>query len=83
LLVHLSLRGSRFNTLRFFLHLLEHVHCTDPSFLANIVPRPMETSLPQKKQLRKEEGALLKTFIHLQEFWRISLYLPGLSLGFA
>jgi hypothetical protein len=41
----------------------------------------METNLPQKKQLRKEEGALLKTFIHLQEFGRISLYLPGLSLG--
>ena len=45
--VHFSFLGSRFNTNIFFLHFEEQNTKIVPSFLANIVPDPKSTSLPQ------------------------------------
>src|SRR5919199_4518118 len=59
----------------FFLHLLEQVHCTCPSFLTSMTPCPIVMCLPQKEQLRKDVAALLID--------SLSPYLPGLTLSFS
>src|SRR5919199_4157851 len=49
----------------FFLHLLEQVHCTCPSFLTSMIPCPLEICLPQKEQLRRDVAVLLIYQYHL------------------
>src|ERR671923_7142 len=49
----------------FFLHLLEQVHCTCPSFLTSMIPCPLEICLPQKEQLRRDVAVLLIYKYHL------------------
>jgi hypothetical protein len=57
--VHFSFLGSRFSSLRFFLHLEEHVHCIDPSLRISNIPWLGGICFPQKEQLRKEVADLL------------------------
>src|SRR5215204_3164452 len=49
----------------FFLHLLEQVHCTCPSFLTSMIPCPLVICLPQKEQLRRDVAVLLIYHYHL------------------
>ena len=49
----------------FFLHLLEQVHCTCPSFLTSMIPCPLVICLPQKEQLRRDVAVLLIHYYHL------------------
>src|SRR5919107_461571 len=49
----------------FFLHLLEQVHCTCPSFRTSMIPCPLVICLPQKEQLRRDVAVLLIHHYHL------------------
>jgi hypothetical protein len=84
LAVHFSLRGSRLSFRRFFLHLLEHVHWSEPSFFTSSVPCPVVTGLPQKKQLRVDMVDLLISVPTIfAGCLATSLYLSSLSFCFS